>query len=237
MNLLENVIVSIPFYSEDQFDSDIQKLVEIDYGISLIEIRFDFYQNPIQNNLIEWITEYLRSLHFKMIFTYQTDDPNTCIPLLRALISHKPDYIDLDVNIFASTLTELAEQATQNDVAIVFSYHNWEETPSLNIISDLCEFFIQMLPRFTSNTNHILKMVFMASNDRDESTIIEFCKMYSARGFRLISFCMGERGKNSRIQSIVDGCTFTYAYIGKPTAPGQLHVSEIAQYKQGNPRS
>jgi len=229
MNLFEKIIISIPFVSEAQFKADIQRLRDLFPKIEYVEVRFDYYNGDLSDSIIEDVVRTLRSNRLKMIFTskmlHEIDD--LYISSLNRLISHKPDYIDLDLNIIASTLTELAEYAIQNNVAIVYSYHNEEKTPSLGTISDLCEFFIQMLPKFTSNRDNILKMVFMAVDPDDVAIVIEFGKCFGDQGINLISFCMGELGKTSRIQSIINGCSFTYAHIGNPTAPGQLHVTEI----------
>ena len=239
MDLLKKIIISIPFYSEEQFKRDVQTLIDQGYGVNLIEVRFDYWEGDLSDELIKEIIQYLRSNQMKMIFTYKVQREYTQdhISVLQRLIYHKPEYVDLDVNIIASVLTELGQYAIQNDVSLVYSYHNTEYTPSLDTISDLCEFFIQMLPNFSSNAKHILKMVFMATKQEDLLVINEFCKRYADQGFNLISFCMGELGKPSRIQSIINGCPFTYAHIGNPTAPGQFHITEIDKYSLNNPLS
>jgi 3-dehydroquinate dehydratase-1 len=232
MNWSKKIIISIPFSSEEQFKSDVQNLIDLRMGIDHVEVRFDYWKEKLEDNQINEVAHYLRSNQMKMIFTYklQKEQDNEYITILHRLISYKPDYIDLDTNIIASRLTELADYAIQNGVAIVYSYHNLEETPSIHFISDLCEFFIQMLPKFTSNADNILKMVFLANHPQDESTVINFCKQYANQGFNLVCFCLGEAGKKSRIQSLENGSAFTYVYIGKPTAPGQIHISEMKQY-------
>jgi 3-dehydroquinate dehydratase type I len=229
MDIYKKIIVSIPFITKSQLKTEMHNLCVSFPKIRYVEIRFDYHKGDFSDNLIEQVAQILRSYRLKFIFTHkmrQELDENY-VSSLKRLISHKPDYIDLDIDIVASTLTRLAENAIKNKVAIVYSYHNKEETPSLDTISEMCEFFIQMLPKFTSNTDHILKMVFMATKSDDVDTILEFAKKYGSQGINLISFCMGELGKPSRIKSIENGCAFIYAHIGIPTAPGQLHVSEI----------
>lgn len=239
MDLMKKIIISVPFISADQFKSDVQKLIDLDCETNFIEVRFDYWEGELSDDLIHNVIHYLHSKQFKMIFTYtlQGEQTPSYISLLQRLISHKPDYIDLDTNIMASTLTVLAELAMKNDVAILYSYHNRKNTPPLVIISELCEFLIQLLPIFFSNSKHILKMVFMARSPKDAETILKFCTKYGDQGFNLISFCMGELGANTRIQSIINGCTYTYAYIGKPTALGQLHITEMKKYLLDNPLS
>ncbi len=239
MDLLKKVIISIPFFSDEQFKADVQKLIDLGYGINYIEVRFDYWKGDLLDLQIQNVAQYLRSNHMNMIFTYkqQNQEKEEYISIIQRLITHKPDYIDLDVDIIASILSELAESAIQNDVAIVYSYHNGGKTPSLVTISDLCEFFIQMLPKFSSNANHMLKMVFMATERGNITDVMDFCKRYGGQGFKLISFCMGELGKLSRIQSIFNGCAYTYAYIGNPTAPGQFHISEMYNYLHDKPIS
>ena len=43
----------------------------------------------------------------------------------------------------------------------------------------------------------------------------------------LISFCMGEIGKHSRILCLYLGSPFTYVSLGKPIAPGQFSLDEV----------
>ena len=86
-----------------------------------------------------------------------------------------------------------------------------------------------MLPKFISRKGHILNMVFTAQNNNDIETILKFCDENGDQGFPLISFCMGEIGKPTRKQSITRGAAYTYAYIRKPTAHGQVHISDILE--------
>ncbi|MBN2156556.1 MAG: type I 3-dehydroquinate dehydratase [Candidatus Lokiarchaeota archaeon] len=231
-HFMKKVIISIPFYSKAQFYEELFNLRKLDLGISCIEIRFDFLREKLTRNLIADAKTNLRDNDFKMIFAYHSSmgDNPLLFQKLRSLIRCQPDYIDLNANIPLIPLTELADLAVKNHVSIIYSYHNWEETPSLDVISELCEYFLQLLPHFASDPQNILKMVFMAKTSDDQNTVLNFCKKYHDKGFKLISFCMGEDGKMSRIQSIKNGCNYTYAYIGEPTAPGQIHLSDIQKF-------
>ncbi|CPN70094.1 3-dehydroquinate dehydratase [Staphylococcus aureus] len=43
----------------------------------------------------------------------------------------------------------------------------------------------------------------------------------------VVGISMGELGKMTRIIGGIFGSKFTYGYVGKEAAPGQLHVKEI----------
>ncbi len=228
MELVNKIILSIPFYSKSQFQTDFQE-IDLNFPFKLIEIRWDYFHSKISGDLAKWVIKYVHSFNMKAIFTYRGSNTNFNEHhlLLNELISFKPDYIDLDVDIIASQLTELVDFSIKNDVMIVYSYHNDNETPPLPILSDMFEFFIQMLPGLTSREGNILKMVCTAKNTEDNETIIQFCDQFSNLGIDLISFCMGEMGKSTRIKSIQHGAVYTYAYIREPTAAGQIHFSDI----------
>ncbi len=119
MDTSKKIIVSIPFFSEKQFKLDLQELITLNTGISLIEVRFDYWEAELSNELIQIVVQYLRSYQMKMIFTYKVQREYTQdhTSILHRLISHKPDYIDLDTNIIASKLTELAQNANENNVS------------------------------------------------------------------------------------------------------------------------
>jgi 3-dehydroquinate dehydratase-1 len=240
MDLLRKIIVSIPFRSKKQFENDMQSLIALDYPIQMIEVRWDYFSEFITVDIASWVIALIHSFEKKVIFTYENKKKSSekgHILIIKNLIANKPDYIDLDVNFIASLLTDLVELAISNDISIIYSYHNWEETPPIQIINDMFEFFIQMLPKISYRTNNILKMIFTAKDSRDVKTVLQFGRQNCAQGIPLITFCMGELGKASRIESILIGCAYTYAYIGEPTAPGQLHISEIHKHLHDNPIS
>ncbi len=237
MELLKKVITSIPFISEKQFEDNLEELTSEYHRITSVEVRFDYYSGAITDNLIDRIKNLIESHNLQMVFTYFYDDlEENYFSIVQRLIKHKPHYIDLDSNIKQSVLAILAEIATQEQVPIIYSYHDWDSTPQIDTISDLCEYFIQLLPKFSWNEKNILKMVFMVKNKEDNTTLHHFYSKY-AQGVNLICFGMGELGKLTRIQSIRNGCVFTYGHISKPTAPGQLHISEIQNYVNKPPIS
>lgn len=51
------------------------------------------------------------------------------------------------------------------------------------------------------------------------------------RGQAIVTFCMGEKGKMSRIFSPLMGAAWTYASLGRrrASAPGQLTVKEMRE--------
>ena len=229
MEFMKQIIPSIPFSSKVQIQADVQELLNYGYPIHLVEIRLDYYNANLSRDLLLWVKNLIQSNEMKILFTYKNKNlsHDAYYSLIQQLIKTKPDYIDLDVDIIASTLTNLAELALKNNVLIVYSYHNTKDTPSLPIISDMYEFFIQMLPKFISRKGNILKMIFTANKMTDNDTVLQFCARCGNLGIPLVSFCMGDLGKRSRIQCIRNGAAYTFVYIKKPTARGQIHINEI----------
>ena len=73
----------------------------------------------------------------------------------------------------------------------------------------------------------IVKLIPTASQFQDNITILKLVRDSVEQGYRLVSFCMGEKGIISRILSPLAGSLFTYSTIGKPVAPGQLSTSQV----------
>jgi 3-dehydroquinate dehydratase type I len=67
-----------------------------------------------------------------------------------------------------------------------------------------------------------LKIVTMAKNPHDSIRILDL--LVSNRDVPLITFCMGEEGKVSRIGAALLGCPLVYTSVENQTAPGQLDL-------------
>jgi 3-dehydroquinate dehydratase-1 len=65
----------------------------------------------------------------------------------------------------------------------------------------------------------------MARNKDDARRLLRFVK---SCGFPIAAFAMGEIGASSRVLACENGSLFTYGYISKPVAPGQLSAVELA---------
>lgn len=95
----------------------------------------------------------------------------------------------------------------------IHSVHDYESTPNhteiLNLVSNNCEI---CKGSFTANMFRDLHEIYLASKQMKR---------------RHVLIGMGEFGKITRIRSDLLGNEFTYGYVGKPTAPGQMRSDEL----------
>jgi 3-dehydroquinate dehydratase type I len=75
----------------------------------------------------------------------------------------------------------------------------------------------------------VIKIVPFARSWEDNLTILSLIPFAKERKQKIVAFCMGEKGKISRIFSPFLGAAWTYASLSKnrASAPGQLTIREL----------
>lgn len=180
----------------------------------LVEIRYDLIgEDPylIQGRIGPGI---------KVIATCRPgryNDPQRKSVLVRA-IEAGAALADIEVEAGREFQKEILELARRRGTEIIVSYHNFENTPSveeLRIILDKC----------FSSGGHIAKIACMTRTTMDA---VRLLGLFSEEGRKVI-IGMGEEGKITRIASLALGGEFTFASISKSdgTAPGQLTYSDL----------
>ncbi|MFQ6089184.1 MAG: type I 3-dehydroquinate dehydratase, partial [Candidatus Methanofastidiosia archaeon] len=177
----------------------------------------------------EWRLDFLDELNFKeikrivlekkLILTLRPEwsggrfkDEEKRIEYLKKIIELTPFYVDLELeteNI--ETLTELARKC---NVKFILSYHDFKKTPSLEKLHLTLRKSQEFMPSIT-------KIVAMANSLEDNLKILKFNLEAESK---IVSFCMGEFGKLSRIFCPFFGSEFTYA---GEIAPGQLSFESL----------
>ena len=145
---------------------------------------------------------------------------------------------------------EFTELCRKNGTRIIRSYHNFEGTPGLAILKE------KVRQCFEAGAD-IAKIATTAKNFKDSCTIDSLydwfndeyapevanldsmpgsCSKHIVPGkssgifkAELIAFAMGELGRVSRVDCLMNGAPFTYASLNADecTAPGQLSVEEM----------
>lgn len=106
------------------------------------------------------------------------------------------------------------EDRPETDLRIVASHHDYESTPDAERIrSILC-----------SMDSDISKAAFTVNGFRDLISILDAARSI---GKSHVVLGMGALGTVTRIRQSILRNEFTFGYVGEPTAPGQLSVSEM----------
>lgn len=189
-------------------------------------------------------------LRIPVIFTLRRKDQggmsniqeDTRIEIIKYLIALRPDYIDLECDIERQILQELVSLAEQNGVNIIYSYHNWEETPPEEKVIEIFQNLIKKCPhvllesdgnndmKINGPHNHVLKLIFTAKKDSDNCVLLNVCRRYAELNYKVICFAMGDLGIPSRVGSLLEGGFLSFASIGETTAPGQINIQQFRDF-------
>lgn len=237
-----NICVPIAVKNDNilEFKKRIEKVVEL--NPNLIELRYDYIDN-VKFLSQDFIKELMDNINSKIlvIFTFRDQneggqmkiDEASHYNLLKILVLSQPDYLDIEMNTEENFLAELIELAIQNNVKLIFSYHNFDETPSYEVISNRIHRFLKKLKNeFRLGSKElekiILKLIFKANSFEDNLTTLKICREFSKK-INVISFCMGSLGIFSRVLCVLSGSFLTYGSIVEETAPGQINFKSLRE--------
>jgi 3-dehydroquinate dehydratase I len=146
-------------------------------------------------------------------------------PLIEA-VRLGADYVDLELRAALKSRHCLLEalEESQSPTKLILSWHDFKETPSAAELTNL-------LHQMIAGGAHIGKIVTTAHNANDVLRVLALQEEARAAGFSLISFCMGETGRISRLATLYLGGYMSYACLNEEqaTAPGQLSASRLCE--------
>ena len=107
---------------------------------------------------------------------------------------------------------------------LILSFHNLARTNSFSELQGLLE---QMMALGAD----VSKIVTFAQSWADNLQVLNLIPYARQRKHKIVSFCMGEKGKISRLLSPLLGGEWTYAALAtnKKSAPGQLTIKELEE--------
>jgi len=142
------------------------------------------------------------------------------LSILQEAIHLGADYIDVELATQRSWLQDLVRN--KRGTQIILSFHDFRRTPS---IKELQKLFGQMIQLGAD----VIKIVPFARSWEDNLSILSLIPFAKEKRQKIVAFCMGEKGKLSRIFSPLFGAAWTYASLNqtRTSAPGQLTAREL----------
>lgn len=124
----------------------------------------------------------------------------------------------IDLEIESAETAKAAGAALRALAPLVISYHNFENTPALDVV-------LRRLQRIAADA---YKIACTPRKPSDNLRILDFARKRSS-GCPLVAFGMSELGTATRVLTPGLGCAFTYAapLDGTGTAPGQLSARDL----------
>lgn len=134
-------------------------------------------------------------------------------------------YIDLEMEAPAPMSKRLRKAALENGTIVIRSYHDFTGTPSREKLAET----VSQCREFGAE---VVKIVTTARCAADAQTVLSLYDDFD----RLIAFCMGEAGRQSRLDCLAKGAPYTYATLTEEetTAPGQWTTASMKKALYGN---
>jgi len=189
----------------------------------LIELRVDYLKRVNLAPLLENRQKPLIVTHRRKEEggKYKGDERKR-LSVLQEAIDLGSDYIDIELATERSSLQGLIRN--KGGTQVILSFHDFQRTPSLKELQRLCGKMIQL-------GADVVKIVSFARAWEDNLTILSLIPYARERRQRIVAFCMGEKGKLSRVFSPFLGAAWVYASLNRTraSAPGQLTVGEMKE--------
>ena len=150
--------------------------------------------------------------------------------LLRA-IEAGARYVDVEIEVQKQLSKRIRSAAHECGTVFIRSYHDFAGTASVEELRSMVE-------KCRYHGADVVKLVTMADSQEDVDRVMslyEWCRTEAANGVEaladggLIAFCMGEAGRQSRIDCLRSGAPYTYAALteDEAAAPGQWPMDQM----------
>ena len=143
-------------------------------------------------------------------------------------------YVDVELEAQKQMSKRVRSAAHENGTVFIRSYHDFEGTDSFEALKAIVE-------KCVYHGADMVKIVTMAHSQEDVDKVMalySWCREEKVSGNErigvladggLIAFCMGEAGRNSRLEALRLGAPYTYAALSEEeaAAPGQWEAAEM----------
>lgn len=216
-------------------ESELQNIQQYVGDYDILELRIDALPDcsisKVQQ-LIAQIMESEMSTGFELLVTYRTTQQGghgdlsqeAYLQLLRDLATvANVDMIDIEWEPYQESRRQVVEAIHQGGKVSVASYHNFNETPQIEVLKKTYYHMSQL------GANH-LKIAVMPKSQQDVLTLLQaLSEANEALPQWITGISMGQLGLISRTAQNTFGGALSYGALTEGVAPGQLHVHTLAQ--------
>lgn len=138
-------------------------------------------------------------------------------------------FVDVEIEAPADMASRVRKVAKENDCRLIRSVHFFDGTPTTERLR-------QVTADCYESGAEIAKIVTTAYTSDDVERVMSLYKSYPDGS--LIAFCMGDAGRESRMEALRNGAPFTYAALNadEATAAGQWSAAEMTKALYGDSR-
>src|SRR3989338_4043914 len=208
----------------EECKKQIKKAVE--QGATMVELRIDYLEK------FDGVQEIIQSSPVPLIVTFRRKENGGLfegneklrIETLNQAIKSGADYVDIELD--AKDINQVIKTAKENNCQVIVSQHDFNSTPEIKTMQ---KWLVQ-----ASKLGDIVKIVPKANSTEDAEKVIVLLEIARQLNIPIVSFAMGEKGKNTRALSIVFGSKWTYCSIDNAVGPGQVSIKEMKEVLKDN---
>ncbi|OGP68071.1 MAG: type I 3-dehydroquinate dehydratase [Deltaproteobacteria bacterium RBG_13_53_10] len=189
----------------------------------LIELRMDYLRNGGLGELIHRVEKPLIVTNRrKEEGGRHRGDEHGRLEVLKHAVDLGAEFIDIESGTERPLLTALI--AKKKGTRVILSFHDFRGTPSQEELRRLC-------CRMAGVGADVLKIVTFARSREDNLLVLSLIPFARKRGQKIVAFCMGEKGRMSRVFAPWLGAAWTYAPLrrDRSSAPGQMAAGELRE--------
>lgn len=193
----------------------------------VVELRIDFIRNVNLEKL-------LSAKNGKILVTARKKDEGgnfegdekERLSLLSKAVTLRADFVDIELSTDETFTKKLLEYIKKygDRTKLIVSHHDFNGTPSESKLQNI---FNECVGRGA----HIVKIATFANSAEDNLKILKLISYAKKTNQKIITLCMGEKGKISRIMAPYFGSYLSFASLekGAESAPGQLTIEEMKE--------
>ncbi len=194
----------------------VEKILDVKQaGAAMFEMRIDCYKTPL-DTIVAYLQKVKSEAALPMIGTVRENEwtSKDRIAIFRAIMPFV-DSIDLELGTpISNEVRGFAKGKT-----VIVSEHDYNKTPSNDMMND-------MVKRALDQGADIVKLAVMANSRDDVRRLFTFTQECT---IPVVTIAMGSHGTISRVIAPLFGSLFTYGFIEKPVAPGQLSAKKLVE--------
>lgn len=187
----------------------------------LIELRVDYLRKPDLKSLMDGRGKsFIVTNRRKEEGGRYEGDERKRFRILREAVALGAEYVDIEMKSEPSFLQDLI--SNKKRTRMILSFHNFQKTPSPRELRRLYDRMVQWGP-------DVIKMVTLATSWEDNFKVLSLIPYARRKKQKIVAFCMGEKGRMSRIFAPLMGAAWTYGCLSRNrvSAPGQLTAEEM----------
>jgi len=191
-------------------------------GADLVEVRADLFREPL-DRVAGFVLRLRRGSGLPLICTVRETRANRAVRLrLFERLLPLSDAVDIEVD------TGIREEviALAGGRTVIVSHHDFRAMPSDRHLR-------RIVDRAVAAGADIVKVAGMARSAGDAARLLAFC---AASACPMVAIAMGPLGAVSRVVAPLFGSLFSYAFLRRAVAPGQLSLDQLtADYRRFYP--